>query len=100
MGAIIAGVIEALVAAFSRIMSTRIGAWIVQALLFFGIQIAANKLLVAPIKTGIASAFGGLPAEIIAWLGYLNVDRALTIIISAYATTSATRVFLTKKSTT
>jgi len=84
-------------AAFSRLVSTRIGQWIGSAMLFFGVQFVASKFVAAPIKSGLAVAFGGMTSDVLAWVGFLNVDSALTIILSAYASVSLTRLAMVKK---
>jgi hypothetical protein len=70
-------------AAFSRFVGTRIGQWIVSAMLFFGIQWASNSFVIPNIEAQIASAV--TDSRVIALLGYLQVDRAVTIILSAIA---------------
>jgi hypothetical protein len=96
MPAFIIAAFEVLGALFSRIVASRIGYWAVQLLLFFGIQIAVNKFVAGPVKSGLSAAFGGVTADVIQWIAYLNVDRAITIIISAYAAVSMGRMFLRK----
>jgi hypothetical protein len=97
MPAVILEVIDLVIAAFSRVMSTRIGAWIVQMMLFFGIQMASQALLLAPLKAGLSAAFSGMASDVLAWVSYLNIDRALTIILSAYATVSISKISFVKK---
>ena len=81
----------------SRLVASRIGMWIVSALLFFGLQMAVNKFVAGPVIDGLRSAFGGMTSDVLGWVSFLNIDRALTILLSAYATASTARVFLTKK---
>lgn len=78
-----------LLAALSRLFSTRIGQWVLSALAFLGIQWAAQKFAVDPILDLIKGAFSGAPATIVAWLGFLNLDRYVTLVLSAYAIAAA-----------
>lgn len=75
------------IAAFlSRMIQSRIGFWVLSGLAFFGLQWGATQLVVGPLLAQIQSAFVGLPADLIAWLSFLNIDRYVTIVLSAYAT--------------
>lgn len=91
MPAAILAIIDLAVAAFSRLMASQVGRWALQILLFFGISFAANKITSGAVTPGLQSAFNGTGADVIAWISYLNVDRALTLILSAYGTVAATR---------
>lgn len=73
----------------SRLVSTRIGYWIGAAFAFLGIQYVASEFVTEPLMAQIQSAFTGAPADLAAWLSFLNVDRYITIIMSAYATAAA-----------
>jgi hypothetical protein len=97
MGAAIYALIAVCTAAFSRLVATRIGQWAVQLMLFFGVQWVATKFVASPVKSGLAAAFAGMPADVLAWVSFLNVDRALTIILSAYAAASLTHMALQRK---
>jgi len=90
-------ILEGLIAALSRLVGSRIGQWAVQLLLFFGVQVVAQHVVLAPIKASLAAAFGGMPAAVIAWLAYLRVDVFLTLIASAYAANVGTRLLMQRK---
>ena len=90
--------LEPLIAALSRLVASRIGQWIVQLFLFFGVQIVAQHVLLSPIKGSLSAAFGGMPAAVIAWLAYCKVDVFLTLIASAYAANVGTRLLMQRKS--
>lgn len=78
-----------LLAGLSRLFGTRIGQWILSALAFLGINFMTQKFAVDPLLGQIKSAVSGAPGEIVAWLGYLNVDKYVTLVLSAYATAAA-----------
>lgn len=90
MPAAILAIIDVAWAALSRLFASRAGQWVLQILLFFGIQFVSNKFVAGAIKPALAAAFGGVAADVLAWIGFLNVDTALTIILSAYASSAAT----------
>ncbi|MGE8288532.1 MAG: DUF2523 family protein [Stenotrophomonas sp.] len=73
----------------SRLFSTRIGQWFLSLLAFLGIQWAAQKFAVDPVLDLIKSAVSGAPAVIIEWIGFLNLDRYVTLVLSAYAIAAA-----------
>lgn len=75
----------ALGAMLSRVIATRIGQWVVAALVFLGLQFAVNEFAVGPLLNWIKNLISGAPREIIDWLGYLNLDRYVTMLLSAYA---------------
>ena len=79
------GVLGAIGAFLSRVAASRIGFWFLAAIQFFGIQWAASEFVVDPLKAQILAAFNGAPADILRWLAFLNVDRYITGILSAYA---------------
>jgi len=79
-----------LLAGLSRLVSTRLGQWCLSALAFFGIQWAAQEFAVDPILDLIKSSFSGAPGTILQWLGFLNVDRYVTLVASAYGAAAAT----------
>lgn len=91
-GAVVAGIMAGL----ARTVSTWAGRWIVQILLFFGVQVVATKLAIAPMKAMLSSAFSGMPADVLAWISYIRVDAALTIVLSAYAAAAGTRFLLSR----
>lgn len=99
MPAAILALIEVVGAAFSRLMATQLGRWVLQALLFFGISFVSNKIVSGAVTPALQSAFAGIGGTALAWMAYCNVDRAITIVLSAYATVSATRwtIMRTKK---
>ncbi len=78
-----------LLAGLSRLFGTRIGHWFLSALAFLGLQYVVQEFAVAPLLDQIKSAMGSAPGEIVAWLGFLNVDKYVTLVLSAYATAAS-----------
>lgn len=78
-----------LLAGLSRLVGTRLGQWVLSALAFLGINFMTQKFAVDPLLAQIKSSVAGAPGEIVAWLGFLNVDKYVTLVLSAYATAAA-----------
>ena len=75
----------ALTSAFGWLVRSQIGRWIVIALGAIGIQFVATEALLDPLIAHISSNVGGGVGAATAWLGFFNVDRYVTLILSAYA---------------
>ncbi|MBH1552422.1 DUF2523 domain-containing protein [Stenotrophomonas maltophilia] len=78
-----------LLAGLSRLFGTRLGQWLLSALAFLGINFMTQKFAVDPLLGQIKASMAGAPGDIVAWLGYLNVDKYVTLVLSAYATAAA-----------
>jgi len=78
-----------LLAALSRLFSTRIGQWFLSLLAFLGLQWAVQEFAVDPVLNLVKTSFSGAPASILAWLGFLNLDRYVTLVLSAYSIAAA-----------
>ncbi|WP_182267820.1 DUF2523 family protein [Stenotrophomonas maltophilia] len=78
-----------LLAGLSRLFSTRVGQWILSALAFLGLNFVAQEFAVTPLLDQIKGSINGAPGDILAWVGFLNVDKYVTLILSAYATAAA-----------
>lgn len=97
----------ALVAAFSWLIRSRIGLWVMTAMTWLGINWGTIKLVIEPaidVLKDSAQAYGSgsgeMGATAVAWAGVMNLDKALTMVISAVATKHAIlngRLFLFKK---
>lgn len=86
---LVGGVLGGLFAGLSRLFSTRLGTWVAGAMLFLGIELVASNFVVGPLLDEVIGAFAGLPGDMAAWLAFLNVDRYITIVASAYATAAS-----------
>lgn len=94
MGALLRG----LAGIFGKMFSTRLGGWIASALLTLGISVTTYKFAVAPFRDLIAGSMGS-GGQFVAWAGFLGIDKAVTIVLSAIGVRyglSAARVALTK----
>lgn len=93
----------ALVAWILGLLESRIGSIVISALLALGLSFTTYKFSVAPLLSWVQGAVGGIPGTGIAVLGFLGVDKAITMILSAvsskYAVQGA-RAALTRKATT
>lgn len=49
-----------------------------------GLELVAYHYAVGPLFTYIHTLLSGASAEVIGWIGFLNIDRAFTILSSAY----------------
>lgn len=80
MGAILA----AAGALLARIFASRIGGWVVGALIWLGLSITTYKFGVEGFRSLIANEMGQA-GFLINWLGFFGVDEAITIVLSAIA---------------
>lgn len=88
--------ITALLAALARLFSTRAGTWVAQVLLFLGIGFATKQAVVDPILGYLSDGFAGLPSDVAAWVGFLNIDIYCSAVASAYIAGAAKRMILRK----
>ncbi|SKB73716.1 DUF2523 family protein [Luteibacter sp. 22Crub2.1] len=88
--------IEVVGSALSRLIFSRVGQWVLTGMLFLGIKFTAQKVVTEPLIAAIQQHVSGLGGGIIAWLAYLNVDVAITIVLSAYASASGTKMVLSR----
>jgi len=93
MPALIWGFIEVLIGFVIRY----VGPILLQALVFFGIQFVSQKYVGTPFLNYIQTSLSGLPVIVIEALRGVNMDKAMTIILSAYATAAAGRLVMRRK---
>lgn len=89
------GVWAILSAVLGRLVATRLGFWIAAALATLGLQIAVQSFAVGPAIDLVQTRFAGMPSDLLAWVAYLNVDKFITVVLSAYtaaATLSAVKL--------
>lgn len=80
---------SAATAAFGWLIRSQIGRWAAIALAALGIQFAVSEGVMTPLINYInANASGGVGAAT-AWFGFFNVDRYISLIVSAYAAAAA-----------
>jgi hypothetical protein len=96
----VTAIIEVLIKYLGRLFSSRLGAWLASALLAFGLSWTTQKFAIQPLLASITGAASGMGGTAAAWFGYLNVDKAITIVLSAYATKQGVlgaKAFLAKR---
>ncbi|MBL8642971.1 MAG: DUF2523 domain-containing protein [Rhodospirillaceae bacterium] len=86
-----------LAAAFSRLIGSRAGHWIVSAALWLGISFASYQVVLDPAMALIQQYMSETGAEALAALAFLNVDKAVTMLFSAYAARLASRLVLRRR---
>lgn len=84
-------------AAISRIFATRLGMWAASALAFLGLQWATHEFAMGPVISQVQSAMGSVGGEGVAWIAFFNVDRYISIILSAYAIASGKQAILRRR---
>lgn len=94
---LVAWLVGTLVPALSRLFASRLGQWLVSALAFLGLSFATQHYAVGPLRNLIASILGGAGEDAVHWLAFLNVDKAITIILSAHAVSAVGRLALRRK---
>lgn len=103
-----AAIVAAIISGITHMYKTKLGLFIMAAMVWLGINFATIKIAIEPAiellrqyaNGGIGSGTGDFGATAVAWLGVLQFDRAITMIISAVVTKHALmkgRLFLFKK---
>lgn len=81
---VLAPIFAGLGAMLSRLVFTRAGGWIIATLASLGLALGTQSLVLGPLVNYVSQGFGGLPGDVAEWVGFLNVDRYASIVISAY----------------
>jgi disulfide bond formation protein DsbB len=95
----VAGLMTAVWAGLSRLIFSKGGAWVAAIMTWLGVGIAAHELVFDPMLAYMASAFSGLPSAAGEWLGFLNVDKYCSLVISGYVGGAVKSVVLRKLAT-
>jgi len=90
-------IVRWIVAGISRIFATRLGSWVAQAMVFLGLQWVVHEFAIAPILAEVQAAVASGGASVVAWVGFFNIDRYFTSILSAYATVAGKRAILSRR---
>ncbi|MGN6482538.1 DUF2523 family protein [Luteibacter sp.] len=90
--------LEVVGAFLARLIASRIGQWILTAILFFGINFVSKKVVVENVIPQLQAHMAGLGALTLAWMAYLNIDRGISVILSAYAAGAGTRFVMQRAS--
>jgi hypothetical protein len=86
--------LAALLAGLSRLILARAGAWLIQALIAVGIGFAVKEFALDPLMNYVQSYWAGIPSDIAAWMGVLNLDIYVVGILSAYAASTVKQVIV------
>lgn len=86
---LLAGIWGAATAAFGWLVRSQIGRWLAIGLTALGIQFAVSEGVLTPLVNYINSNASGGVGAATAWFGFFNVDRYITLIVSAYAAAAA-----------
>lgn len=71
--------------------------WVGRVLLSFGVAVTTYSVAVPEMLGYIQGQFAGVPADIVSMLAYMNVDKFMTLILSALAVRWASAVHLKKR---
>lgn len=88
-----------LIAWIGRILLVSAGEMALRALVGAGIGLATYKVVVAPVRAEIATRLGGA-GELAGYVGWLGIDVAVTIVLSALigrAAIGASKAFFVKR---
>lgn len=105
MPALIPAIVAALMQVMRVLLMSKIGSFIVAALLFLGLSLAVNNYAIDPLLSTLEAyvsqigSAGGAASVAMQWAGVLNFDKAISVLVSAYTaawTIKASKVFLSK----
>ena len=91
---------EAIIGAIGWLLKNKLGQWIASSLIWLGISYGTQKLVIGPALDQIRGYMTGFSGDLLQWLGLLQFDRAVTMILGAMATKAglaAAKVFLAKR---
>lgn len=80
MWAIVVGILSLL----GRLFASKLGRWIIGALMFLGISFATTRAVKYGLQTALDFGWGGIPADLAQWLSFMNVDACFSVIASGY----------------
>lgn len=83
----------------SQLFSNRLGTWIAAAMSWLGLSWGSTSYILEPLFNQIESLFSDANGVALGWMGYLKIDIAITMILSAVAVRfsfQAARAFLQK----
>lgn len=97
--AVLVPLVGGFIAAMGRMFSTKIGGWVATAAMALGIGLVTNEAIMQPAIQAVQSAAAGVPGTALAWAGVLNLDKYITIVLSAYAAGGIKRAILARRPT-
>lgn len=75
--------------AFGWLVRSQIGRWLGIGMIALGIQFAVTEGVMDPLIQYVTSNASGGAGAATAWFGFFNIDRYITLILSAYAAAAA-----------
>lgn len=90
--------LASLAAIIGKMFSIRLGAWFASGLLWLGLSYTTYHFAVAPFRALVQQSMGQ-GGILLGWAGFLGVDQAVTIVLSAIGVKygiAGARAFLTK----
>lgn len=87
-----------LLGALSGLVFSRAGAWIAAALAALGIGLTVQVAVFDQVTDYVQQGIGGLPSTVAHWVGFLNIDRYISLVISGYLGASVKRIVMRKVS--
>lgn len=94
---ILAPILAAVGAWIGRLMFSKLGAWLLAALIFLGIELVAYSVALQPLRAGAENALFDIPESIRQWMGVLRLDQYVTIILSAYIAGAVKRALIRRR---
>lgn len=98
---VVAPIVASALAWLSRMLMIKAAAWIIGVFIYLGIYLGTHEFLIEPLIDQVRGiAENNTSASIAQWVSFLNLDRAITMILSAYTAAgaiSATKVALFKR---
>lgn len=98
---VLAPIVASILAWLSRLLMLKAGLWVVGTLVFLGLYFGTQELFVEPLIDQVRDiAEGNITGAVAEWVAFLNVDKAITMVLSAYVTAggiAATKVALFRR---
>lgn len=98
---VLAPIVASILAWLSRLLMIKAGVWVVGTLTFLGLYFGTQEFFVEPLIDQVRDiAEGNITGAVAEWVAFLNVDKAITMVLSAYGTASgiaATKVALFRR---
>jgi hypothetical protein len=83
-----------------RMIASRVGQWIATALVWFGLSVSAQNIVMQPMIDNIMAMVSSGPAIAVQMVQALGLDQAIVMILSAYtarAAATGVRAFLARR---
>lgn len=74
-----------------KMLSTKLGRFVAGALAFLGLSFGTTRAVRYAVDQWITEGLGKVPGEMVGWLSWLNLDAAVSVILSGYAAAAAAK---------